>query len=293
MRVVVLGDLHFYQLAVWPWQLFSKRLLGQTNLWFHRRRHFKPALWPGLRDRIIERKPDALLCSGDFVTTALPGEFRTASQAWSELVDAIQPSEAFVVPGNHDRYTYTSKRKQLFEAAFAPWTSQEWPATKALGPKHQVIALDPTRPNPFNASGELGPEQQTRLKEVLEAIPSDQAIFILCHYPIGTPPELPKEAPGHGLQDTEALVQLLAEAKRPITYLHGHIHWPWKWVPKAAPNVSAINVGAPMLTSSQYPMGQGFLEMELPEAGSEQELTFSRQCLSKDGQWQQQDSSGR
>ena len=212
MRIVVLGDLHFYQLAVWPWQLFSKRLLGQTNLWLNRRRHFKPALWPAVRDQVITRAPDALLCSGDFTTTALPGEFKTARNAWVDLVEKLKPRfGSFVVPGNHDRYTYASARNRLFEEALGEWSSPQWPSRWMLGNQTELIGLDPTRPNRFNASGELGDAQLAKLQAHLNEIPAEHRVFILCHYPIGTPDELPEEAPGHGLQDAQALIATLAE----------------------------------------------------------------------------------
>ena len=285
MRIVVLGDLHFYQLAVWPWQLFSKRLLGQFNLWLNRRRHFKPALWPAVRDQVFVRAPDALLCSGDFTTTALPGEFESARAAWAELVEKLDPSlGAFVVPGNHDRYTFTSARNRLFEEAFGKWTSQEWPARWMLGHQTHLIGLDPTRPNPFNASGKLGDAQLSNLETCLKETPTGHRILILCHYPIGTPEELPDEAPGHGLQDTDALLKVLAESGLEITYIHGHIHWPWKWTPPTAPNVTVLNAGAPMLTSSRYPQGQGFLEIDLPE--SIEEIVCRRQVLDPARGWQ-------
>ena len=234
---------------------------------------------------MIARSPDAILCSGDFTTTALPGEFRTARNAWASLVESAEPSlGSFVVPGNHDRYTYTSARKRLFEHAFEPWTSQEWPARWMLGSKTHVIGLDPTRPNRLNASGKLGATQLAKLRSCLSEIPAERRILILCHYPIGTPDELPDEAPDHGLEDTSELLNVLAETERPLTYLHGHIHWPWKWTPPSAPKVTAINAGAPMLISSRYPKGQGFLELEIPEDGTE--ITCNRQEPDGNGGWQ-------
>ena len=284
MRLVVLGDLHFYQLAVWPWQLLSKRLLGQTNLWLNRRRHFKPTLWPHIRSRILELKPEGLLCSGDLTTTALPGEFARARTAWSELVVELPSSDdtARMVPGNHDRYTFPSMRKRLFEQAFEPWTSATWPAAWPMGRGTHVIGLDPTRPNKFNASGKLGQTQLESLRQHLTTIPRSDRVIILCHYPIGTPPDLPREAPGHGLQDAQALRKLLAASHRPVLYIHGHIHWPWVWTPEDAPNVITINAGAPMLTSSVYPHGQGLLELDLQE----DTVTIIRHTMRSPNVWQ-------
>ena len=285
MRLVLLGDLHFYQLGVWPWQLFSKRLLGQINLWFDRRRHFRPELWTGLGQRVHSLAPDGLICSGDFTTTALSGEFRQARQAWSALADGLSlPAGAHVVPGNHDRYCYGSKRRQLFEKSFEKWTSRTWPMHRALSEDVHLIGLDPTRPNVFNASGALGGHQLRELHRLLHAMAPGAAVLVLCHYPIGTPEYLPAEAPGHGLQDGDALVKCLAQSGRELTYLHGHIHWPWVWKPPAAPNVTTVNAGAPMLTGRLYPNGQGFAELTVEDSQTQ----VTRHWMKGDGAWTSQ-----
>lgn len=282
MRLVVLGDLHFFQLGVWPWQLFSKRLLGQCNLWFHRRRHFQPSLWPRIAARVEELAPDVLLGSGDFTTTASPGEFAQAREAWEGLVRTAAPRlGAYVVPGNHDRYTYQAHRRRLFEDALAPWTATSWPARWSLGEGVTVLGLDPTRPNPFNASGVLGEQQRDCLAKALATLPQSECVLVLCHYPIGTPPDLPEEAEGHGLQDKEALTRVLAESGRAIVYLHGHIHWPWRWVPPNAAKVVTVNVGAPMLTSATFPLGQGIAELVIKDGG----VRVHRHVMDVDGRW--------
>ncbi len=282
MRLLLLGDLHFFQLGVWPYQLLSKRLLGQTNLWFNRRRHFRLSLWPAIRDRVRALAPDGLLCSGDFTTTALPGEFRQAAAHWRELIEDLSlPAGAHVVPGNHDRYSYSSKRRQLFERAFAPWTRDRWPALWHLSPEVDLIGLDATRPNRFNASGCLGVLQRAQLVSLMNEIPPDRRLIILCHYPIGTPPGFPREASGHGLVDRAELVELLAKSEREIHYLHGHIHQPWAWKPPEAPRVLAVNAGAPLLTGPHYPMGQGFAELEIQSTG----VDLVRHVMSADGEW--------
>ncbi|MFT5189122.1 MAG: 3',5'-cyclic AMP phosphodiesterase CpdA [Verrucomicrobiales bacterium] len=288
MRLVLLGDLHFYQLGVWPWQLLSKRLLGQMNLWINRRRHFRPSLWPLIADRVRELAPDGLLGSGDFTTTALPGEFRQASEAWGGLIESLTlPAGAHVVPGNHDRYTFASKRQRFFEQGFGAWTSDSWPAVWRLDEEVHVIGLDPTRPNGFNASGELGEDQLARLKETLNDMPATAVVMVLCHYPIGTPPDLPEEAVGHGLQDKAALMKLMADSGLEITYVHGHIHWPWIWKPPAAPNVTTVNVGAPMLMGSRYPRGQGLVELVVKK----RQVHVTRHVLDSAGVWSSHDET--
>ncbi len=288
MRLVLLGDLHFYQLGVWPWQLLSKRLLGQMNLWLNRRRHFRPALWPSVAARVVELAPDGLLGSGDFTTTALLGEFHEARARWNDLVGQLTlPAGAHVVPGNHDRYCFSSARKRLFEWAFEPWTAGTWPAVWRLSDAVYVVGLDPTRPNVWNASGALGGEQLNALGAALAEIPAAATVFVLCHYPIGTPPELPEEAAGHGLEDAGELTEVLAASDRPLMYLHGHIHWPWVWRPPGAPRVTVVNAGAPMLTGRRYPQGQGFVELTVGEEG----VSICRHLMDAEGEWRRSDES--
>jgi|MDTC01.3.fsa_nt_gb 3',5'-cyclic AMP phosphodiesterase CpdA len=260
MRIVLLGDLHFYQLAVWPWQLLSKRLLGQTNLWLNRRRHFDLSLWPVTREHLLSLKPELLLGSGDFTTTALPSEFNQAFTHLRPLLD--EPSlETLLVPGNHDRYTFSSKRQCLFEKALGAWTCDDWPCVRTFGDR-MVICLDPTRPNKWNASGLVGQTQRDRLAELLANAPEGKAIIVLCHYPIGTPPDLKPEAYAHGLEDKQALGKVLCDSGRRILMVHGHIHWPWQWDYNDNPNVTTINAGAPMLKCRHYPYGQGFVSLD-------------------------------
>lgn len=281
MRLVLLGDLHFYQLGVWPWQLLSKRLLGQCNLWLNRRRHFRPELWPKLRDRIVDLAPDGILCSGDLTTTALRGEFRQARAALDELVDALPlPRGLHMVPGNHDRYTFSSKREHQFEKAFGEWTARAWPVSWPLGEEVEVIGLDPTRPNLFNASGALGKAQRDALRRTLAEVPTTSTVLVLCHYPIGTPPDQPEEAVGHGLEDAAALKEVLVEADRKLIYLHGHIHQPWVWGLQGS-QVITVNAGAPMLTGSRFPEGQGLVELRLEGAA----IHIVRHQLGGDGVW--------
>src|ERR1041385_6253361 len=105
MRIVLIGDLHFYKLWVWPWQLLSKRLFGQINLWFNRRLIFRPERLKSLTERVDSLRPDLLLFAGDLTTTALPLEFRYAQDALRPLLDRYP---ALIAPGNHDRHTFTA-----------------------------------------------------------------------------------------------------------------------------------------------------------------------------------------
>ena len=108
---------------------------------------------------------------------------------------------------------------------------------------------------------------------------------MLCHYPIGTPSELKPEAYAHGLEDKQALGKVLVDSGRRILYLHGHIHWPWRWDYEGNPNVTTINVGAPMLKGSRYPYGQGFLSMDWPEDADQPSAITRHMRDASSGAW--------
>ena len=81
-RLIHVSDIHVWQYAFNPLQLFSKRLLGM-------------ALAPGpagaqvpagaacsrSSNRVLSLEPDHILITGDLTTTALPAEFRAARKA--------------------------------------------------------------------------------------------------------------------------------------------------------------------------------------------------------------------
>ena len=87
MRIALIGDLHTYALAVWPWELLGKPLAGQLNLWLNRRTKFDRSLIAPTIGRVMECKPDLALLSGDLTTTSRPSEFRS-------MIDALRVNAA-------------------------------------------------------------------------------------------------------------------------------------------------------------------------------------------------------
>lgn len=296
MRIVLLGDIHVYALAVWPWELLSKRLIGQLNLWFNRRRVFDMKRLPGVARRVLEMEPDALLCSGDLTTTAQPREFRRLEKILGHVFDQVP---TFIVPGNHDRYTARSMRGRYLERDFIDHTADAWPHHRALAPAPgngdapgvELIGLDPTRPTPwFNASGALGDEQIERFEKTLAAIDPSSRVIVLCHYPIGSPPGHHIESFGHKLTDDTRLIEVLAAAPHRILYLHGHVHQPWCWrLGEPADNVVAVNAGAPIMADGDHPHGQGFWQIDIGDAPapgrSGDSLALTHHVPTGDGDW--------
>lgn len=261
MRIVHIGDIHVYQRLPAPHHLLGKRLLGQLNLWLRRMHHFNLKLLPELVDRVHREKPDLILFSGDLTTTALNAEFEQAHKALRPLMEDYT---CLIVPGNHDRYTFTAARTRRLEHHFPVYTPGRYPYHHPLGEKLHLIALDPTRANILTARGRLGEPQLQKLKTILAEIEPDARLIVLCHYTIGTPPGTPTEKPHHAMTDASALVDLL-RGERPTLYLHGHVHRPWQFLVPGAQNITAINAGAPLMCTPHHPRGQGFAVVEIAD----------------------------
>lgn len=275
MRIAVIGDIHTYRLWVAPWLCFNKRLLGQANLLLNRRFRFRRELLPAVWERVDSIKPDMLLFTGDVSTCALAVEFEDIKAMLKPLLEKYP---AVMIPGNHDRYVPSSNRpdasgRKLMERSLGEYMPQAYPFTKKLNDRFHLLAMDATFPQLW-AEGRIGEEQLSKAKAIIEAIPDEESLIVMCHYTaVDLPPGI-HEGPRHDLVDAEAVREMLRPLHRlngPTLYLHGHIHRPWCHHPKldGLAHLIDINAGAPCNAVTQYPLGQGFWQFDLPEAGSE------------------------
>jgi len=262
MRLVLIGDIHVYRLWLAPWRMLSKRVLGQSNLLLNRRKRFDHSLLPGLVQQAIELGPDLCLLSGDLTTTALQGEFDDAARALQPLTDRV-PTVA--VPGNHDRYTYRSARTRRMDRLLEHIMPGRFPHKRELGPRWRLLALDGAVPRPHDARGRLGRAQLEAAAQYARSLDASQGLVVLCHYPCALPGDI-HEHRSHALAERDELRAVLEACPARVVYLHGHIHRPWHHEPGDGSGVpfTCIDAGAPCMTSPQYPAGQGFYEIELP-----------------------------
>ncbi|MFA7238307.1 MAG: metallophosphoesterase [Phycisphaeraceae bacterium] len=267
MRIVLLGDIHVHQLLPAPWHWFSKRILGQTNLLLNRRSRFDLARLPDVFAHALALKPDFILHTGDWTTTALPAEFDRARR----LIGAIPPHIPFItIPGNHDRYTFTAARTRRFEQYFGPFAPKFYPHHRDLGEGIHLIALDATYPTLMHAHGRCGEAQLAASRESLTALKDVRRLIVMNHYPLVTPPPPPPEVKPesyfHRLRDADALCGILQSFGRPVLYLHGHVHQPWCFTLPGT-QITDLNAGAPVMRSDDYPAGQGFWQIDIdPDA---------------------------
>ena len=259
MRIALLGDIHLFRVGVWPWRLLSKRVLGQMNLWMNRRRRFNVDLIDQLVAKVAGENPDVLLCTGDLTTTSLEAEFESVVKRFGPLF-AKQPT--YIVPGNHDRYTFGSARGRVLERYLGEYVSASWPHHHVLDEGLELIGLDASKPTWFYAGNALPDEQLERLGELLAGMAEGSRAIVMLHYPIGTPTGYERESKNHGLQNPDDLIGVLRDSGREILYLNGHVHVPWCWRLDEAPNVVAVNAGSPLYKGHGYAAGQGYWVIE-------------------------------
>jgi 3',5'-cyclic AMP phosphodiesterase CpdA len=270
MRIVILGDVHTYRLWAWPWELLSKALAGQVNLWLNRRHRFDRALIAPTIERAIALKPDLTLLSGDLTTTARLGEFADAAAALQKLMDA---APAVMVPGNHDVYTLRALRQNRAARAFAEAVPRGFPFVRPLVGRWRLLAVNSAEPRLLDSRGRIGEEQLRKVEAILRTVDENEGLIVLCHYPFAKPPDLPPMKSGHRLLDDGRWRETLAACRGRLVIVHGHVHCPWLWRVEGMTNALDVNAGAPAMIgpakrggTAGYACasGQGFWEMELP-----------------------------
>ncbi len=294
-QLLALGDIHTYRLAVAPWRMLGKRLVGQLNLYLNRRHHFDRTVLALAARHIAEIKPDLLLMTGDLTSTALRAEFDDVAEQLSPIWST---TPSLVLPGNHDRYTIGSTLRHTFERALAGHGRQGggilapgFPHLRRLNARWQLLAIDAAVPRPLWSRGRLGGAQLAKIRTMLASLGQDEGLVVACHYPMVDPPDTSQPAAwGHLLGDRAALKTLLAPevARRPVIYVHGHIHRSWCEVlpPGRLGGMVDVNAGALAMVGSEHRLGQGFWQLTLPDDLSQPLRAICHRCVSHDrGGW--------
>lgn len=218
-RIIHFADSH--EEAAFPHGL-DKRVLGYCNSHFKRRFQHKQDLLDQAVARIIAEQPDAVLFTGDAVSTAEPAEFAAALPHFLPLIQAGIP--LYCTAGNHDVYVKNKKCRTAMEAFYAALNQQDvdQPRCVRIGTGNdavRLLLLPESRPTlPWLSCGYLSDESVALA--VRETEKNDVAPLILAgHFPV-------RECTWRrGLRNAEKLRQLLAEGK--IAYsLCGHVHKP-------------------------------------------------------------------
>lgn len=261
LKLVHVSDIHFWQYAVNPRRLFSKRLLGMAALLVRRARKFRLERVEEIVDRVLSLRPDHIVITGDLTTTALPAEFRAAKRALGPWL--VDPQKVTILPGNHDRYTVRAHRDHRFEEFFGDFApSPTYPWLRWLDGETAILALDPTRAA-LTARGRLPERQLETAREVIARADSRfRRLIVACHYPVDAPSAFRNELAGKNLMHPDPLARWLSTLG-PHLYCCGHVHAAWAFSPESIPNQLCLNAGAPLLRDRTGRRPPGFLEIEI------------------------------
>jgi 3',5'-cyclic AMP phosphodiesterase CpdA len=232
VRLAHFSDVHLTAkpLGFRPRDMMSKRFTGWLNVrLLGRGRSFRsaPAVVAALVRAIKDRRPDALVFSGDAVGLGFESEFVAAAHALGVRDEEMPPGIA--VPGNHDYYIHRAVRENLFEQYFAPWQHGRraepehlYPFARKIGDVW-LIAVNSSTANRWNwdASGAIRHAQLDRLRKLCTELDAGPRVLVT-HYPLRTATGL-VEPRIHRLRDHDAALRTAIDCGIDL-WLHGHIH---------------------------------------------------------------------
>ena len=224
MRVAHVTDIHW---MVPPdlGNMNFKRVLGTANLYLRgRRHHFTEEVQDALVAHLLDLSPELVVITGDLTAQALQQEFTKARGALQPVLDRIP---GFVIPGNHDGYTYGAQREDRIRSVFGDWMGDTDSAITRLDcGKVTCLGLNPNRPMYLRSSGCLPEEQLVALAEALHDPVLEGRFVALCiHYPVLDRRGAVYNGSNHGLLNAPALIDVLRRSpRRPDLILHGHEH---------------------------------------------------------------------
>ena len=223
-----ISDLHFSKITANPSQIFSKRWIGNLNLFLFRKNQICLNLPEIFLSYIKDLKPDYILISGDFTSTALKKEYDLALSFLKKIKDlGIQ---VYAIPGNHDAYTKSSYEKKSFYNSFKeiiPFKGEfdfDLETHKVAGfllkKDLYLVLIDAScYTSYFQSNGIFSFEIEQHLESLLESIPETAKIWIACHYPF-----FEHENKRRILIGAKKLKNILEKYSQIEMYFHGHTH---------------------------------------------------------------------
>jgi 3',5'-cyclic AMP phosphodiesterase CpdA len=200
----------------------NKRFAGNANVFLRRRHHFRMENAEAFARQALATGARAVVFGGDFTSTATEGEFRRA-HAFLEFLEA-QGAQAFLVPGNHDVYTFESVRKRRFETHLEPWLPEGgYPSLSELPGGTPLVLVSTVCPNLLSTKGRIT-EPQVEAVASLLARAAPGPVLVVGHYPLLIQTAAYHLTPGRRLRGGDALRRALGESGREVLYAAGHVH---------------------------------------------------------------------
>lgn len=163
----------------------------------------------------------ACLIGGDFTSTATPGEYAMGKAFVDSL--ARHGMRPYVMPGNHDVYTFESQRARRFESYFADYAPASYPHTAMLPGGTPLILVPTVCPNLLSSAGRITNAEVAAVRALIEAAP-DGPVLVAGHYPVLHRTAGYTSGKSRQLRNADALRKAMGETGRSILYLAGHVH---------------------------------------------------------------------
>lgn len=215
-------DMHFWKVVLQPWRLMNKRFLGNANVYWRRRHDFHMHRAEEFAQQVLNAGEGDILFGGDFTSTAVDEEFLLARR----FVDQFQAAQrrVYVMPGNHDVYTYEAVRNRRFERHFQDLLPEEGYPCRIDLPGGTPLLLAPTvTPNLLSSKGRIRQSEVDAVRRLLEDCPSGP-ILVAGHYPLLHRTHAYNSPPSRRLRRAAHLQEVLGASGRPILYIAGHVH---------------------------------------------------------------------
>ncbi|MGA1867785.1 MAG: metallophosphoesterase family protein [bacterium] len=243
--MVHLSDFHYWYITGSIKQLINKRVLGTFNLIINRAREFDHEKDFLLIRKIKEIKNEDIIITGDFTSTSLDREYQRAMRFIQSLSDS--GSAIFVIPGNHDRYTFESAKERRFEKYFNRWQISPGKSVQSKDRgTYFLILLDQAWPNFISSRGGMSQKALYEISEVLNTIDTSEIpIIIAGHYPLLKSTPYYTMSWQRDMKNAGRLRNILGHSEKTIFYLCGHVHKQYCLEDPLYPNIMYISCGAP------------------------------------------------
>lgn len=219
LKLAHISDLHFAKLTWDPCQFFSKRWLGNLNVALCRKHAFDPNALSTLIPLFQQKQVKSVLITGDLSSTSQASEFEMAQGFVRSLEQ--EGLSVFAIPGNHDHYTKSAYKKQLFYDFFpSPSLRENKVSSTYLGHNFWLISLDTACATSLISSNGLFSEKiEQALSLALQEIPEGHSVILMNHFALFSHTGARKS-----LWRRQALLALLKKHPCIKLYLHGHTH---------------------------------------------------------------------
>ncbi len=215
-----LTDFHFWEIVFNPFRLLNKRMLGNANVIYKRRKEFVLERANEYLEYAVSLGAPTAILSGDFCSTATEKEMAAGAKLAKALED--RGLDVIAIPGNHDVYTIESVRKRRFERHFDAWYPDEGLPARRVLPGGLDLVFVPTVCPDFQSRGRITAVEVEGVKEHLRN--TGPHVVVVGHYPLLYETYGYQSNPPRRLRGAELLRTALGVCGKTILYISGHVH---------------------------------------------------------------------